>query len=97
MGAVAAGLLETRGLADALEALDAMLKAAGVRLCLMKRVGSGVVAIVVKGEVAAVEAAVEAGARKVLAEGGTLLCSYVIANPHPALRKYLIGEAKIIE
>ncbi|MDR2006758.1 MAG: BMC domain-containing protein [Acidaminococcales bacterium] len=94
---MATGLLETRGLADALDALDAMLKAAGVRLGLVKRVGGGVVTIVVKGEVAAVEAAVEAGARKAVNEGAMLLCSYIIANPHPELRKYLAGEAEIVE
>lgn len=57
----AIGLIETRGLTPALEALDAMCKAANVKLVDFKRVGSGLITVIVEGDVAAVQAAVEAG------------------------------------
>lgn len=57
----AIGLIETRGLTPALEALDAMCKTANVRMAGFKRVGSGLITVIVEGDVAAVTAAVEAG------------------------------------
>jgi len=92
---MAVGLLETRGLADALEGLDAMCKAAAVDLQIFKYTGGGVITVIVKGEVAAVQAAVDAGAAEVLKAGGELLCHYVIASPHPDLQEYLNGEAVV--
>ena len=94
---MAAGLLETRGLTDALEGLDAMCKAAAVDLQVFQYAGGGVITVIVKGDVAAVQAAVAAGKAEVLKAGGELLCSYVIANPHPALAAYLNGEASGLE
>lgn len=88
----AIGLLETQGLTDALEALDAMCKDANVSLLTMKRVGGGLVTILISGEVAAVASSVEAGKATVQKKGGTLICSYVIPNPHPELAEYLRGE-----
>jgi microcompartment protein CcmL/EutN len=85
----AIGLVETQSLTDALEALDAMCKGASVSLVEMKRVGGGLVTIIVSGDVAAVMSAVEAGTANVHKNGGRLVCSYVIPNPHPDLRKYL--------
>lgn len=88
----AIGLLETQGLTDAVEALDAMCKSARVDLVEMKRVGGGLVTIVVSGEVAAVQAAVDAGVEVVRRCQGTLFCAYVIPNPHPDLAQYLKPE-----
>ena len=62
----ALGMVETRGLVCVVEALDAMLKTADVSYAGQKRVGSGMVAVLVEGDVAAVKAAVDAGAQPVL-------------------------------
>ncbi|MBW4082791.1 BMC domain-containing protein [Paenibacillus sp. S150] len=86
----AIGLIETRGLTPALEALDAMCKAANVRLVDFKRVGSGLVAVIVEGDVAAVQAAVEAGVAAYGRTGGELISSNVIPRPHADLAKMLI-------
>ena len=58
----ALGMVETRGLVCVVEALDAMLKTADVSYAGQKRVGSGLIAVLVEGDVAAVKAAVDAGA-----------------------------------
>jgi Carbon dioxide concentrating mechanism/carboxysome shell protein len=93
----AIGLLETRGLTDAVEALDAMCKDAAVELVEMKRVGGGLVTIVISGDVAAVSSSVEAGAAQVRKSAGTLVCAYVIPNPHEDLERYLKPGVKQIE
>ncbi|MHA6533988.1 BMC domain-containing protein [Paenibacillus sp. BAC0078] len=85
----AIGLIETRGLTPALEALDAMCKAANVKLVSFNRVGSGLVAVIVEGDVAAVQAAVGAGAASYGRTGGELLASNVIPRPHHDLAKIL--------
>jgi microcompartment protein CcmL/EutN len=77
----ALGLIETRGLVAAIEAADAMVKAANVILQTRELVGGGLVTVTVRGDVGAVKAAVEAGAeaaRKV----GELLSVHVIPSPH---------------
>ncbi len=69
----ALGILETKGLVCVVEALDAMLKTADVSYAGQKRVGSGLVMVLVEGDVAAVKAAVDAGAQaaqRVRAPGG---------------------------
>jgi microcompartment protein CcmL/EutN len=74
-------MIETKGLIGAVEALDAALKAANVRFVRQDKVGSGLVAITVEGDVAAVKAAVDAGAeagRRV----GEVVSVHVIARPH---------------
>lgn len=82
----ALGLIETKGLIAAIEASDAMLKAAEVRLLEKTIVGGGLVAIAVTGDVAAVKAAVEAGAAAVERISGLLLVSqHVIPRPHEDL------------
>lgn len=82
----ALGLIETRGLLAAVEGADAMLKAAEVTLLEKTYVGGGLVSIAVTGGVAAVKAAVEAGAAAVKQLGDTLLVSqHVIARPHDEL------------
>ena len=79
----AIGLLETRGLVALVEGTDAMLKAANVELVgPMVAIGSGYVTAVVVGDVAAVKAAVDAGAQAVKAINGELVSVHVIARPH---------------
>lgn len=79
----AIGMLETRGLVGLVEGTDAMLKAANVTLAgPMKQVGNALVTAVVVGDVAAVKAAVDAGAAAVKAVGGTLVSVHVIPRPH---------------
>ncbi|KHL92547.1 hypothetical protein QW71_28365 [Paenibacillus sp. IHB B 3415] len=86
----AIGLIETRGLTPALEALDAMCKAANVKLVDFKRVGSGLITVIVEGDVAAVQAAVEAGIAASPRTGGQLISSNVIPRPHPDLARMLL-------
>ena len=59
---LALGMVETRGLVGAIEAADAMVKAANVKLVGKEQIGSGLVTVMVRGDVGAVKAAVEAGA-----------------------------------
>ena len=77
----ALGFIETRGLAAAIQAADTMVKSADVRIIDFNYVGSGIVAVIVEGEVAAVQAAVENGRREAekLAE---IISVNVIARPH---------------
>jgi microcompartment protein CcmL/EutN len=86
MAKQAIGLIETRGLIGSIEALDAALKAADVRFSRQNKVGSGLVATTVEGDVAAVKAAVDAGAdaaRRV----GEVVAVHVIARPHDGVGK----------
>lgn len=83
MAQQAIGLIETRGLVALVEATDAMLKAANVQLAgPMTQVGNAMVTAVVVGDVAAVKAAVDAGAQAVKAMKGELISVHVIARPH---------------
>ncbi len=84
----ALGMIETRGLVAMIEASDAMVKAAKVRLIGYEKIGSGLVTTMVRGEVGAVRAAVEAGsaaAQKV----GELVSVHVIPRPHDDVEKIL--------
>ncbi len=86
----ALGLIETRGFVAAIEAADAMVKAANVRLIGKEKSGSGLVAMMVRGDVGAVKAAVEAGseaARRV----GELVSSHVIPSPHDDVEELIKG------
>lgn len=77
----ALGLIETMGLAAGVEAADAMVKAANVHIVARQQVGGGLVAILVRGDVGAVKAAVDAGtvaAEKV----GRVVATHVIPRPH---------------
>ncbi|WP_432628538.1 BMC domain-containing protein [Brotaphodocola sp.] len=79
----ALGMIETRGSVAAIEALDAMLKAADVDLVEKTLIGGGLVTVTVTGDVAAVRAAVDAGAAAAERFGeGHLITSHVIARPH---------------
>ena len=87
----ALGIIETRGLACAIDALDAMLKTASVSYLGQKRVGSGLVSMMVEGDVAAVKAAVEAGA-EAAGRTGELRSVHVIPRPMDDVhQKVLIG------
>ena len=88
----ALGLVETRGFVGAIEAADAMVKAANVRLVGKEKSGSGLVAMMVRGDVGAVKAAVEAGgeAARVV---GELISTHVIPRPHADVEA-LIGGPK---
>jgi ethanolamine utilization protein EutM len=77
----ALGLIETRGLVGSIEAADAMVKAAKVTLIGKERVGGGYVTVMVRGDVGAVKASVEAGA-EAARRVGELLSVHVIPRPH---------------
>ena len=82
----ALGLIETKGLIAAIEAADAMLKAANVTLVGTEKVGSGLVTVMVRGEVGAVKAATEAGSAAA-ARIGELVAVHVIPRPHTDVEK----------
>jgi microcompartment protein CcmL/EutN len=85
----AIGLIETQGLVGLLEATDVMLKAASVEVIGKEKIGGAYVTVMVRGDVAAVKAAVEAGAGAVTRVGGTLILAHVIPRPHEGLAKLL--------
>jgi len=84
----ALGIIETRGLTAAIEAADTMLKAADVTLVKTEKIGSGLVSVVIQGDVGAVKAAVEAGAENA-ARLGEVIAVNVIPRPVEELRKIL--------
>jgi microcompartment protein CcmL/EutN len=84
MAGEAIGLIETRGLVGSVEAADAMVKAANVTLMGQERIGGGLVTVIVKGDVGAVKAAVDAGAAAAK-RVGELLSVHVIPRPHADL------------
>ena len=81
MAQQAIGMIETRGLIGAVESLDAALKAADVKFLRQDKVGSGLVSVTVTGDVAAVKAAVDAGA-EAAKRVGEVISVHVIARPH---------------
>ncbi|ABY93233.1 microcompartments protein [Thermoanaerobacter ethanolicus JW 200] len=84
----ALGMVETRGLVPAIEAADAMVKAANVKLVGYEKIGSGLVTVMVRGDVGATKAATDAGAaaaRKV----GEVVSVHVIPRPHADVEKIL--------
>lgn len=94
MAAQALGMIETKGLVAQFEATDAMLKAANVELVGWEKIGSGHVSVFVRGEVAAVKAAVESGATAAGAIG-EVVAVHVIPRPHEDLQtlgKFLGGK-----
>ena len=84
----ALGMIETRGLTASIEADDAMTKAANVVLVGTEKIGSGLVSVIVRGDVGAVKAAVEAGA-DAASKLGELVAQHVIPRPHPDVEKIL--------
>ncbi|MFC3886116.1 BMC domain-containing protein [Bacillus songklensis] len=84
----ALGMIETKGLVGAVEAADAMVKAADVRLVGKVQVGGGLVTVMVRGDVGAVKAATDAGAAA--AENvGELISVHVIPRPHSDIEAIL--------
>ena len=82
------GMVETRGLTAAIEAADAMVKAAEVSLIGTEKIGSGLVTVLVRGDVGAVKAATEVGA-EAAARLGELVATHVIPRPHTDVEKIL--------
>ncbi|HIY60560.1 MAG TPA: BMC domain-containing protein [Candidatus Eisenbergiella pullistercoris] len=81
MAQEALGMVETRGLVAAIEAADAMCKAANVALVGTEKIGSGLVTVMVRGDVGAVKSAVEAGSSSA-GRLGELIATHVIPRPH---------------
>ena len=88
MSMEALGMVETRGLTAAIEAADSMVKAAQVTLIGTEKIGSGLVTVMVRGDVGAVKAAVEAGAANA-SRLGELVAIHVIPRPHSDVEKIL--------
>ncbi len=85
----ALGMIETKGLVAAIEAADAMVKAANVTLVGKEHVGGGLVTILVRGDVGAVKAATDAGAAAA-ERVGELLSVHVIPRPHNEIESILV-------
>ena len=88
MALEALGMVETRGLVAAIEAADAMVKAAKVQLIGTEKIGSGIVTVMVRGDVGAVKSAVEAG-RTSASRLGELVATHVIPRPQGEVEKIL--------
>ena len=88
MNLQALGMIETRGLVAAIEASDAMVKSADVKLIGTEKIGSGLVSVLVRGDVGAVKAAVEAGGAAA-ANLGEVVATHVIPRPHTDVNKLL--------
>ena len=88
MSQEALGMVETRGLVASIEAADTMLKAANVVLVGTEKIGSGLVTVMVRGDVGAVKAAVETGA-DAAGRLGELVATHVIPRPHNDVEKIL--------
>ena len=84
----ALGMIETRGLVAAIEAADAMVKAANVVLIGTEKIGSGLVSVMIRGDVGAVKAATEAGANAAQSLG-EIIAVHVIPRPHADVEKIL--------
>ena len=84
----ALGMVETRGLTAAIEAADAMTKSAEVTLVGTEKIGSGLVTVMVRGDVVAVKAAGEAGS-DAASRLGELVATHVIPRPHTDVEKIL--------
>ncbi|HWR29037.1 MAG TPA: propanediol utilization microcompartment protein PduA [Negativicutes bacterium] len=84
----ALGMVETKGLTAAIEAADAMVKAANVTLVGYEKIGSGLVTVFVRGDVGAVKAATDTGAASAKAVG-ELVSVHVIPRPHTDIEKIL--------
>ena len=88
MNSEALGMIETKGLVGAIEAADAMVKAANVILVGYEKIGSGLVTVMVRGDVGAVKASVDAGTAAASAIG-QVVSTHVIPRPHTAVEKII--------
>ena len=84
----ALGMIETQGLVGAIEAADAMTKSANVSLTGYEKIGSGLVTVMVRGDVGAVKAAVDAGSAAA-EQVGEVVSQHVIPRPHTDVEKIL--------
>jgi ethanolamine utilization protein EutM len=92
----ALGMIETRGLVAAIEAADAMRKVAHVRLLCQEEIGGGYVTTMIRGEVGAVNSAIDAGV-SAAKRAGELVSTHVIPKPHKAVEKIIHrGETAVI-
>ena len=89
---VALGMIETRGMVPAIEAADAMTKAAEVVLVSREYVGGGYVTVMVRGETGAVNASVRAGADACERVGDGLVAAHIIARPHIEVEPALVAS-----
>ncbi|MFT4110966.1 BMC domain-containing protein [Propionicimonas sp.] len=89
----ALGLVETKGYVGAVEAADAMVKAANVVLIGYQKVGAGLVTVLVRGDVGAVKAAVDAGAVAAANVGEEVVSKHVIPRPHADVEQLLPKKA----
>ena len=96
MAQEALGMVETRGLTAAIEAADAMTKSAEVRLVGTEKIGSGLVTVMVRGDVAAVKAATDAGAAAA-GKVGNLVSVHVIPRPHGEVESILPHVSVVTE
>jgi len=87
----ALGMIETKGYVGAVEASDAMVKAANVSLVKTIPIGGGMITVLCKGDVGSVKAAVDAGA-KAAGRVGELISSHILARPHEDLLKAFLNE-----
>jgi len=92
----ALGLIETRGLVASIEAADAMVKAANVTLVGIQKVGGGLVTVMVRGDVGAVQAATQAGA-EAARRVGELISVHVIPRPHSEVNRALESLGKMVD
>ena len=92
---IALGMIETRGMVPAIEAADAMTKAAEVTLICREYVGGGYVTVMVRGETGAVNAAVRAGADACERVGDGLVAAHIIARPHQEVEPALAGSGAL--
>jgi ethanolamine utilization protein EutM len=89
----ALGLVETKGYVGAVEAADAMVKSANVVLIGYTKVGAGLVTVMVRGDVGAVKAAVDAGAAAAAKVGEEVVSKHVIPRPHADVEQLLPKKA----
>ena len=87
----AIGMIETKGYVGAVEASDAMVKAANVTLTKTIPIGGGLITVLCKGDVGSVKAAVDAGS-KAAGKVGELISSHIIARPHEEVAKMFLGD-----
>jgi len=92
---IALGMIETRGMVPAIEAADAMTKAAEVTLICREYVGGGYVTVMVRGETGAVNAAVRAGADACERVGDGLVAAHIIARPHQEVEPALASSGAL--
>ena len=89
----ALGMVETKGLVGSIEAADAMVKAANVRLIGYQKIGAGLVTVMVRGDVGAVKAAVDAGQVAAARVGEEVVSTHVIPRPHNDVESLLPKQA----